>query len=468
MKMPKRSSNHHRHRESYSLYAHFSAVDQFDTESYPNLKFTNPVHFKLKKGQSIYIPKGWWHWIKTTTKSFAVNYWFSNNIELNPFIFDHKFELDTNQFNAQDVCIWNSSKHDEYFVEDKFENFYNSGLDDRYVLTLSNYTNGENNSNIKNLTKPYAKFPNHDNLQYNESFDFNVWISSGKHDTGLHYDDEDGVLTLLEGSKEITLFPPSDSDNLYAYDTKYSWREKTAINFLYNSFSIREFITGVSSSEILFHTCDGDVRVLSNISKLFQKYGTNLVWGFKKSGDDYRWEIYKYDLQKDPIIQSWDIYKNTYEISDVEHFYFKENADTPLGLPFWGVGKYKKDGDLYDESKIFVLDHYIPFKDNYDSYMIKLGYGDIRNKFEKIILEKYKCYQICIHNKTENEIFVQYLGISNEDFLSFLNLYEYPSNLRNFVEEQITLDNYKINNEITIVYKIDTLKVVRSGFYGNI
>ena len=462
------SSNRHRHRESNSLYAHFSAVDQFNTELYPNLKFTNPIYFNLEKGQSIYIPKGWWHWIKTTTKSFAVNYWFSNNVELNPFIFDYYFELDTNKFNGQDVYIWNSSKHDEYFVEDSFENFYNSGLNDRYVLTLSNYINGENNSNIKNLIKPYVQFPSHDRFQYNGSFDFNVWISSGKHDTGLHYDDEDGVLTLLEGSKEITLFPPSDSDNLYAYNTKYSWRKKSAINFLYNSFVIREPLTGLSSSEVLFKTCNGDVRVLSNISKLFEKHGCNLVWGFKKSGNDYRWEIYKYDLQQDPIITSWDIYENTYEISDVEHYYFKENTHTPLGLPFWGISKYKKGDDLYEESKIFVLDDYIPFKENYDSYMKKLGYDDISDKFKNIILEKYKCYQICIHNKTDNQIFVQYLGISNQDFLSFLNLNDYPSHLINFVEEQIKLNRYNINNEITIVYEIHTQKVVRTGFYGNI
>ena len=462
------SSNRHRHRESNSLYAHFSAVDQLNTELYPNLKFTNPIYFKLEKGQSIYIPKGWWHWIKTTTKSFAVNHWFSNNVELNPFIFDYYFEVDTNRFNDQDVYIWNSSKHDEYFVEDLFKNFYNSGLDDRYVLTLSNYVNGENNSNIKNLIKPYIKFPSHDRLQYNDSFDFNVWISSGKHDTGLHYDDEDGVLTLLEGSKEITLYPPSDSDNLYAYSTKYSWRKKSAINFAYNSFIIREPLTGISSSEVLFNTCNGDVRVLSNISKLFEKYGQNLVWGFKKSGDDYRWEIYKYDLQQDPIITSWDLHKNAYDISDIEHYYFKEDTNTPLGLPFWGVSKFKKDGDLYEESKIFVLDDYIPFKENYDLYMSKLDYDIIKNEFKKIILEKYKCYQICIHNKTENQIFVQYLGISNKDFISFLNLYDYPSHLTNFIEEQISLDNYKINNEITIVYEIDTQKVIRTGFYGNI
>ena len=462
------SSNLYRHSKSSSLYAHYSAVDEFNTELYPNLKFTNPTHFKLEKGQSIYIPKGWWHWIKSTTKSFAVNYWFSNNIELNPFIFDYKFELDINKFNDQNVYIWNSLKYDDYFVEDTFKNFYNSGLDYRYVLTLSNYTNGKNNSNIKNLIEPYAKFPVHDKLKYNETYDINVWVSSGKHDTGLHYDDEDGVLTLLEGSKEITLFPPSDSDNLYAYNTKYSWRKKSATNFLYNSFEIREVLTGISSSEVLFKTCNRDVRVLSNISKLFEKYGQNLVWGFKKSGNNYRWEIYKYDLQQDPIITSWDLYENTYEISDVEHYYFKENTDEPLGLPFWGISKYKKDGDLCEESKIFVLDHYISFKDNYDLYMIKLGYDKIRDKFKKIILEKYQCYQICIHNKTKNQIFVQYLGISNKDFLSFLNLYDYPSYVINFIQEQVSLDNYKINNEITIVYEIDTQKVVRTGFYGNI
>ncbi len=461
------SSNRHRHRESNSLYAHFSAVDQLNTELYPNLKFTNPIYFKLEKGQSIYIPKGWWHWIKSTTKSFAVNYWFSNDNQLDPFIFDYHFEFDINKLNDEEVYIWNSSKYNEYSLVDSFEKFYNSGLDDRYVLTLSNYTDGEKNYKVKNVVKPYAKFPVHNKIKYNESYDINVWISSGKHDTGLHYDDEDGVLTLLEGSKDLILFPPSDSENLYTYNTKYDWRRKKAINFLYNSFNIKETIPGVSSSEILFNTCNGDVRVLSNISKLFKKYGRNLVWGFKKSGDDYRWEIYKYDLQQDPIITSWDIYKNTYDISDVEHYYFKD-IHTPLGLPFWGISKYRKEGNLYEESKIFVLDNYIPFKENYDSYMIKLGYGNIRGKFKEIILNKYQCYQICIHNKNENQIFVQYLGISNKDFLSFLKLNDYPSHLINFIEEQIKLNRYNINNEITIVYEISSQKVVRSGFYGNI
>ena len=160
------SSNLHRHKKSDSLYAHFSDVDQFDTELYPNLKFTNPLYFKLEKVQSIYIHKGWWHWIKSTTKSFAVNYWFSNDNKLDPFIFDYNFEFDIKKLNEQEVYIWNSSKYNEYSLVDSFEKFYNSGLDDRYVLTLSNYTNGEKNYRIKNLIEPYAKFPVHEKLKY--------------------------------------------------------------------------------------------------------------------------------------------------------------------------------------------------------------------------------------------------------------------------------------------------------------
>ena len=68
------SSNLHRHKKSDSLYAHFSAVDQFDTKLYPNLKFTNPIHFKLEKGQSIYIPKGFAHGYQTLSNNCQILY----------------------------------------------------------------------------------------------------------------------------------------------------------------------------------------------------------------------------------------------------------------------------------------------------------------------------------------------------------------------------------------------------------
>tara|TARA_R100000388_G_scaffold84828_1_gene63895 strand:- start:25 stop:1431 length:1407 start_codon:yes stop_codon:yes gene_type:complete len=465
--------NYLRHKDSDSLYAHYSNVDEYDLKVYPKLSKTHPIRITLCEGQALYIPKKWWHWVKATEKSFSINYWFLNDNDIEPFVFNFENNYNLDLFDKQEVIVWHSDKNNEYFFADNFKNFYESGKDDDYVLTLDNtqlqdYTNGESNNHLKGLISDQIKIPYHENINHNNVFDFNLWISSNKHDTGLHWDDEDGILTVIKGKKEIILFPPSDSKNLYPYDVSYGWKKRNAINFLYNSFQIKESIQGISSSELLYITCNKDVRLLKNISRLHRKHGSNLIWGFKKYNNQCRWEIYKYDLQQNPIITSWDLQENAYEISDIEHYYFKENADEPLGLPFWGISKYKKDGDLYEESKIFVLDDYIPFKENYDYYMKKLDYDDISDKFKNIILEKYKCYQICIHNKTENQIFVQYLGISNKDFISFLNLYDYPSHVINFVQEQVSLDNYKINNEITIVYEIDTQKVVRTGFYGNI
>ena len=467
-------ANISRHKNSEFLFGHFSSIDKFDLNKFPKLEFTNPIKFKLKKGESIYIPKGWWHWVKSTEKSFAINYWFNNKNNLNPFVFDFHIEYDIKLLNKQEVYVWDSFNDDlSYNYVTLFENFFNSGLDNRFVVTLDrDYPNESTNQHLKNLVKPYIKFPIYEKLTRKSIFDFNLWISSGIHDTGLHYDDEDGVLSLIEGSKDIMLFPPSDSKNLYPISVEYYWKNSIACNFWYNSFYNHGTVNGVSSSEFLYATCDGNVRVLSNISKLYNKYENNLIWGFKKSDEGYRWEIYRYypdnDGVSNPVIISWDIFSDSYEISNTEHHYFRDiNYETTL-LPFWGNSKSKKDGKYFEESKKFVIDNYQSFNKNYEWYMKELGYNDIRNKFKDIILNKYQCYQICIHNKTENQIFVQYLGICNKDFLTFLIQDEYPTHIINFVEEQIKLNRYNINNEITIVYEISSQKVVRSGFYGNI
>jgi hypothetical protein len=85
-----------------------------------------------------------------------------------------------------------------------------------------------------------------------------------------------------------------------------------------------------------------------------------------------------------------------------------------------------------------------------------------------LILSKYTCYNICIHNKKPEEIFVQYLGLTNTEFVQFLSSNGYPTHIVNFVADKMQDGTYKINNEITIVYNIKTQEVVRSGFYGSL
>ena len=363
--------------------------------------------------------------------------------------------------------VWKSDENKVSFTQ-QFKEFYNSEIDNTYLITLDNYNIGNKNNNIKNKISKHITFPNDDRIQKNINYDYNIWISSNKHDTGLHYDDQDGILTVIEGEKDIILFPPSDSKYLYPYDNDYKWKNtNNALNFRYNSYKFFNKIKGVSSGELLYITCNNDKLVLCNISKLHDSVNKNLIWGFKKYNNDYRWELYNYTPYNEPVkISSFDIYPNQYNLGDDEHCYFKLDDNTPVQLPFWGYGKYVKNNKIYNESKIFVIDYFKQFYENYDLYMTKLGYDEIKERFREIILKKYSCYEICIHNKNPNEIFVQYLGISNTDFLEFLINNLYPTYVIDFVKKQIENNNYNINNEITIVYDIETQSIIRSGFYG--
>ena len=466
------SNNIEYHMNTNSLYAHFSKIDNYNYIIFPKLALTHPQHYILKTGQSMYIPKKWWHWIKTTKKTFAINYWFNNNIKIDePYIIDKSYiNYDINLLNNEMVYVWNSKTGNNYKI--KFNKFYNSGLDYKYIITLNDYYSGNNNMNIKEKLEQYITFPSDTSINIgnpvaNDNYGYNIWISSGKHDTGLHYDDEDGILTILEGEKEIIMFPPSDSKYLYPFEVSYMWLNNNAYNFKYNSYYNSGKITGISSNELLYETSKHDLRVLSNISKLYCKFKQDtLIWGFKKNKDIYRWEFYHYTLNNRIRITSWDLHSSKYNIPEIEHHYYKSDDKNMIGLPFWGYGKYKENNILYDESKIFVIDTYDSFSYNYNDYMNRLEYNGIKEKFKNIILNKYKCYELCIHNKNPNQIFVQYLGISNKDFLEFLITNDYPKNIIDYIKTNISLGKYNINNEITIVYNMETLEIIRSGFYG--
>jgi hypothetical protein len=470
-----KSSNEYRHKDSDSLYAHYSQIDSYDIQKYPDLALANPLHFTIQSGQSLYIPKNWWHWVKTTKRTFAVNFWFNNQVEQNPFVFSHTIVYDLSQLNDERVSVWNSGKNvaaDRQTSVYTFSDFYNSGLDDKCVITLRDYSPGKSNRIIKHKLADYICFPSDTRVVPTNSYDYNLWISSNKHDTGLHYDDEDGVLTVVEGEKEVILFPPSDSDYLYPFPVKHKWRKSPPLNFRYNTARNFGNTSGISSAELLDVTCNENKRVLSNISKLYETFSklsdsTPLVWGFKKGGDDYRWEIYRYTLHKEVRITSWDIHTDQNDILNDNHYYYKFD-DEPATLPFWGYGKYKKDNTLLDESKIFVIDSYKSYRNNYDEYMNRLGYKSIKEVFKDTILEKYSCYELCIFNKNPNQIFVMYLGLTNDEFVGFLKENDYPGYIIEFVVNQIKMNRYNINNEIAIVYDIDTQNIVRSGFYGNL
>jgi hypothetical protein len=456
------SKNAKRHKDNSSTYAHYSKVDTQSYLKFPKLLFTHPQHFTLKEGEALFIPKGWWHWVKTSQATAAVNFWFDDYASTNnsPFVINHVQPLNWSLIDEEPVTVWKSD-YTNKTRESTMGEFRNSNGTEEYTITLENYDVGNQNKNIKAIIKQFIAPPE---AITDISYDFNVWVSNGKHDTGLHYDDENGYLCVIYGTKDITLYPPSDSIYLYPYPvTRFKWLDNKPLNFRYNSYQNFGEIVGKPSSHLLYETSKKYPRVLSEFSKFYDIFGENgLIWGFKKHDDTYRWELYDYNLTEDPAIMSWDI-NMTHPVKSLDlHFY--HNLGRTVELPFWGRGTCIESGECKDEAKIFVLDKCDRFLENYEEYMKRMGYEKLSKDFYDIVFNKYSSYEICIHNKRDGQIFIQYLGITSDEFIDFLIEQKYPDELIEHILQN--KNEYHIPNEITIVYDTNTKKAIRSGFYG--
>ena len=463
-----KSKNQPRHLDSTATYAHFSAIDKENLLVFPRLSLASPVDLILKSGDCLYIPAGWWHWIKTTQPTHAVNFWWSKDEKADgtiPYRFKYSGKtVDWKPLINEPVTVWQSDGMSQT-RQTTLGEFLGSKKNNEYVITLADFNAGNANVGLKQKLRNQITVPQ---FLKETNVDFNVWISNGKHDTGLHYDDESGVLCVLEGEKQVTLYPPSDTPFLYAYDVEYKWLNTVPVQCRYNSFFFSgKELRGKPSSHLLYETCRHLPCVLAMISKLHKQNAPHrLVWGYKKYADHVQWEIYKYDLAENPCVQSWDLFIEKPNLGEQTHFYYALHGGEKQ-LPFWGRGTKKTKGKAEEEeAKIFVLDTYDSFARNYAKHMKRLGYESISEKFKDTILQKFTCYELCIHNKTCNQIYVQYLGIAMEEFIQFLYSQNYDKNLVQHVVEN--KKNYEINFEITVVYDIETQQILRSAFYGNL
>ena len=453
--------NINRHKDSTSPYAHFSKIESINYFLYPRLLFTNPIYITLNEGEGLFIPRNWWHWIKTDRPTAAINFWYMSKKEETYKKIQYIQTIDWDSIDLENISIWSSNGINQMRVGNMGE-FRKSTGEPEYTITVSDFNIGKKNKRVKDLMKEYVKPP--DEIK---DYDYNVWISNGIHDTGLHYDDEDGFLCVVYGKKNIILYPPKDSWCLYPFPVhKHKWLDNPTLNFRYNTNQNFGVITGKPSSHLLYETCKEYPRVLSELSKWHKKYGSNkLIWGFKKMGGVdgiCRWELYHYMLDSNPCIKSWDISNSIPVKGDTSHFYF--NSGKIVALPFWGYGLESNQGIVKRESDIFVIDNYDSFIENYDTYMAKLGYDTIKDKFKEIICDKYSMYEVCIFNKTKNQIFVMYIGITINEFISFLADNDYSTSIINWVK--CNIKNLNINHEVAVVYDIDTCEIIRSGFYG--
>jgi hypothetical protein len=329
-----------------------------------------------------------------------------------------------------------------------------------------------------------------------QSVEKNLWISLGKHDTGLHYDDSTGMLVVLRGKKHVTLYPPGDSYLLKPYSVIPDWATKLTSHAISpNVYKLNDVIVSNPSSRLLYESmaCQDNKGVLLQfMTLLHQSIDAPVVWGCKLKNGVMRWEIYSYHysyLNKDAptnrkihgllldlhphgikealspgaIIHSYDLHNATSipKALDGNVHVYKLLPGTSKTLPVFGEGSTVYPDGRVERESIYTLDTLSFFRDNYSFYMAAIGLETVSSRFKDTILHKYECDMICIHNKYDGNVFVQYLGITAEEFHQFLIDFSYPPSLCKHVSET----TYSIPHEITIVYDA-TLEPVRTAFYG--
>lgn len=468
-----RVGNVNRNLTSEHGHAHFSAIDSGNYALTPSLLWTSPRRFHLAAGESVFIPRGWWHWIRTHGPSTAVNFWMKSDktrSDVPHLILDSAQPpslLTEIEKAGTTADVWKSDV-------DVISSTAEINADDEYVITLEGYRPVHTpfdklNEDMLNIAKKHAIIPS--------GADMNIWISKGYHDTGLHYDDNDGILTVLRGTKDITMYPPSDTPYLRPLTLIPAWARQKAAKVYYNLYHFDRYLpeTSLPSSRILYESIKNRA-VLREITKMKRETNIQLVWGCKWQDGVMRWEIYAYHYniynnsidntklegfrvkkKTKCLIHSIDLFDTENPVGSDIHYYYKTSPGSQF--PIKGVGF---TGHTTPES-IFYIDIRERMIAGFEHYAIAAGFTMKHISRCKKLLYRYPCKQIAIWNKYKNQIYIQYYGISASDFVSFLKEHKYPESL----VTHVATNNYEdIEHEITIVYDLDTLQSVRTGFYG--
>ena len=208
------------------------------------------IELELERNDCLFIPRGWFHWIITEPRTISVNYeiykieskyenTLYNNIKKNiPYTskrtnIDIKYdniidELIKNNFNGcmvSDGCGDHSpvlKPHSNINKKFDYKRSINNILCDKeskynYIYVIHQYTNND-------IYNKYNKFPDIENNLKNSNnilYTSNLWFNFDKKiQMGIHYDEYDGILSVLDGKKKVFLAPPNEKCKLYLTCTK--------------------------------------------------------------------------------------------------------------------------------------------------------------------------------------------------------------------------------------------------------
>jgi hypothetical protein len=507
-------NNDERHLYDNNSYAHYSKITKSNIIFYPKYIFCHPIKYTLNKGDALIIPKHWWHWVFSFKNTFGVNYWFSDNdISNNKLKLFNKPKSMRHFIKPCNLSDYKDKIINEFEIlngiNDKLINtnlieLVNNNSDNIYLLTLNAFTDNNNiRESLKNIIL-HPKFIIDNNINKN----YNFWYSPKKMDTGLHYDDTYGILCVLNGTKIVYLYPPSDSEYLYPYELKPSWYYNKFEPILYNIYKKYESndYHKIPSNNILYESFYEKKKHMIRIVDHLKKLNKTIIYGIKNDMTNIWYEYYFYNIDKirntnelyinfdiNKVIKylsknqfmtlfneiNHDIIRNFKNKNNITIFSFEVhdnnikneidlhvNINNIIDLPFYGK-TYTLTNNLISEKNIFVVDTLNNFIDNIDTYMKYFNLEHIKT----LVIKELNTYSyveiISFYKKSENDIAIQWFGITQDDMNNFLELYKWPENIIKYYKNN-NLDH--ISHEITINYKINNnnLIVSRTSLYGSI
>lgn len=543
------------HLYGTSRYGHFSQITSHNQDKFPLFKKASPLRFTLNKGDSLYIPSNWWHWVKSYgDRSISVNFWFKTNTWTNdpPTKYSQNINWPamskwTNQYltetadktSPNGIWIWIDHSYYRRMTMSEFITTYScpeefASEKFAYLVTIKDYEdfNFPEEVCVKNRIPSNRDFLTALGCDIEVPFPehmldskYNFWMNFGKEngiDSGLHYDEEPGLLCVVDGIKEVILYPPSDTEFLYPYPLNPPVLKPNPNYFHYNLYRQAGPIdpaSSITSSKFLEITLVKAPNVARIASILQEKYGPGrIVYGIKNCEGMLRWEFYFYgmDMNLTTAQIRMKFYSDTSYNSDMaidkylefhksmfENDYYDHNKIDKTGLIVYSIDLTEEgviDGmtpcinlyyvitetveipfilhekTLYRDSSSHVKS--IQYIDTFSNILfnanslrkwggsVGLGNIDLDNLYNFLNNSPYKCATVAIVNKGM-EMGIYLFGIVYRAFLLFLIEYNYPPALISEVsskEEEIS----KMQLEVGFHFKrgIKCHIPSRTAFYG--
>lgn len=505
------SQNGHVHSYGDLPYGHCSKITQKYLKSFPFFEKASPLKFHLEKGDVLFIPKKWWHWVfsSCTTRCISISSWFSSDDQYPKFYQGEAKDWEimekwTNEYliNLYDgkLSIWteNGKIDSEMTMKEFIECDHNKFL---YLISLTDFDGSKSGLKLMDLlNNDIGKF----SIYPDKKFNFNFWMNFGNIDSGLHYDDQDGLLVVVDGYKDVILYSPNDSKYLYPYPLELKPFEKYYKSMYYNLYKLLGKEIPKDSTVISDLLNLEKVPSIYEIFKEFVKeFGVgNIIWGLKNNKEEIQYEIYVYFLNKDPKIIDENIspdldkyikfHKRVFHNDNYDFSRIKEDNLIVLSIDLiednallrktnkinlYYTNKVKVEIPLIIEERTFTNEIEIHRArlftvENVNSNEILFDIFKNTGIIPQITISlvnyikkrEWKYHYLTFTNKT-TEVGIYAFGLTQENFINFLEENFYSKKLINFCKKS---DLSHIQLEVGLHFYIlaNFTKPSRTAFYG--